>query len=98
LQYEQGDHDDEDLPDYDDDEEEFGDDDYVNNYFDAGEGDGDDDFGPDDDGGMCWYFRFVCLLTYLHNRWRIALPQYIEYHCIPFETTINILISSTRFR
>jgi hypothetical protein len=53
LYYEQGDHDDEDLPDYDDDEEEFGDDDYVNNYFDAGEGDGDDDFGPEDDGGMC---------------------------------------------
>lgn len=41
------------IGDYDEDEEEFGDDDYVNNYFDNGEGDGDDafDVGGDDEGG-----------------------------------------------
>ena len=33
------------------DDEEFGDDDYVNNYFDPGEGDADDDYGEDDGGG-----------------------------------------------
>lgn len=37
--------------DYDVDDEEFGDDDYVNNYFDGGEGEGDDDYGGDEDGG-----------------------------------------------
>ena len=37
--------------DYDVDDEEFGDDDYVNNYFDGGEGEGDDDYGGDEGGG-----------------------------------------------
>jgi hypothetical protein len=41
-------------------------------------------------------FRFVCCLTYLHHRWRIVLPQYIIYHCIPFEMNLNILISFTK--
>ena len=37
--------------DYDDDLEEFGDDDYVQNYFEPGEGDDMDDAGGDDEGG-----------------------------------------------
>ena len=37
--------------DFDDDQEEFGDDDYVQNYFEPGEGDDLDDGGGDDEGG-----------------------------------------------
>jgi len=37
--------------DYDDDQEEFGDDDYVQNYFEPGEGEDIDDGGDDDGGG-----------------------------------------------
>lgn len=37
--------------DYDDDQEDFGDDDYVQNYFEPGEGDDIDDGGDDDAGG-----------------------------------------------
>lgn len=51
IQRQEGEQGEEPQEDYDLDDEEFGDDDYVNNYFDGGEGEGDDDYGGDEDGG-----------------------------------------------
>ena len=54
--------------DYDDDLEEFGDDDYVQNYFEPGEGDDNDDRGDDDGGGKSKDCVHI-LVAQVSSRW-----------------------------
>ena len=57
--------------DYDDDLEEFGDDDYVQNYFEPGEGEDADDGGGDDEGGgELWDYTHV-LVAQIFARWSL---------------------------
>jgi hypothetical protein len=54
--------------DYDDDQEDFGDDDYVQNYFEPGEGDDIDDGGDDDGGGESVNSSYI-LVSQVFSRW-----------------------------
>ena len=54
--------------DYDDDQEDFGDDDYVQNYFEPGEGDDNDDRGDDDGGGGSVNCVHI-LVAQVYSRW-----------------------------
>jgi hypothetical protein len=79
--------------DYDDDQEEFGDDDYIQNYFEPGEGDDIDDGGGDDEGGgeslgrtrilaahisASWYLRLTSLLWLLLSTASILQPPCLQ--------------------
>ena len=56
--------------DYDDDQEDFGDDDYVQNYFEPGERDDIDDGGDDDGGGESVNHAYI-LVVQIFSRWHL---------------------------
>jgi len=71
--------------DYDDDQEEFGDDDYVQNYFEPGEGDDNDDRGDDDGGGESVNWVYI-LVAQVSSRWYLWLTGLTDpcYRALPF--------------
>lgn len=77
--------------DYDDDQEDFGDDDYVQNYFEPGEGDDIDDGGGDDEGGgkplgLCPYSSFSRLFKVVLMINELSLTFVIDwFHLAAFQ-------------